>query len=215
MTFSRLTAALADRYHVERELGAGGMATVYLAHDIKHDRDVAIKVLHPDLGAALCPQAVCANAAIRGVRQRRTWPFPNRAHGQLGIREPLQLRTHPLRGALFESWVASELVKQDAHCGVRRNLFHYRDAAGHEVDLVLASGSDVMLIGAKSGATIAGDFTQAVDRLAQGIRQRSPDARVTTRVVYGGTTRQTRGDTLILPWHEIDQVTWNDGSTAT
>ncbi|MEO5800179.1 MAG: protein kinase [Gemmatimonadales bacterium] len=42
-----------DRYTIERELGAGGMATVYLAHDLKHDRDVAIKVLHPDLGAAL------------------------------------------------------------------------------------------------------------------------------------------------------------------
>ena len=49
----RLTVALADRYRIERELGAGGMATVYLAHDIKHDRDVAIKLLHPDLGAAL------------------------------------------------------------------------------------------------------------------------------------------------------------------
>src|SRR6201747_2549075 len=49
----RLTAALSDRYLIERELGAGGMATVYLAHDLKHDRDVAIKVLHPDLGAAL------------------------------------------------------------------------------------------------------------------------------------------------------------------
>ena len=49
----RLSAALSDRYRIERELGAGGMATVYLAHDLKHDRDVAIKVLHPDLGAAL------------------------------------------------------------------------------------------------------------------------------------------------------------------
>jgi len=49
----RLNIALADRYRIERELGAGGMATVYLAHDLKHDRDVAIKVLHPDLGAAL------------------------------------------------------------------------------------------------------------------------------------------------------------------
>ena len=50
---TRLTTALADRYRLTRELGAGGMATVYLAHDIKHERDVAIKVLHPDLGAAL------------------------------------------------------------------------------------------------------------------------------------------------------------------
>ena len=49
----QLQSALADRYRIERELGAGGMATVYLAHDLKHDRDVAIKVLHPDLGAAL------------------------------------------------------------------------------------------------------------------------------------------------------------------
>ena len=44
-TLARLSAALADRYRVDRELGQGGMATVYLAHDIKHDRDVAIKVL--------------------------------------------------------------------------------------------------------------------------------------------------------------------------
>src|SRR5512146_3415740 len=50
---ARLSAALADRYRIERELGAGGMATVYLAQDLKHDRKVAIKVLHPDLAAAL------------------------------------------------------------------------------------------------------------------------------------------------------------------
>ena len=48
-----VAASLADRYRIERELGAGGMATVYLAHDLRHDRDVAIKVLHADLGAAL------------------------------------------------------------------------------------------------------------------------------------------------------------------
>ena len=49
----RLHDALAGRYDIQRELGAGGMATVYLARDVRHDRDVAIKVLHPDLGAAL------------------------------------------------------------------------------------------------------------------------------------------------------------------
>jgi eukaryotic-like serine/threonine-protein kinase len=49
----RLAASLADRYRIERELGAGGMATVYLAEDLKHDRKVAIKVLKPELGAVL------------------------------------------------------------------------------------------------------------------------------------------------------------------
>src|SRR5512138_48408 len=49
----QLQSALAGRYRVERELGAGGMATVYLARDLRHDRDVAIKVLHPELAAAL------------------------------------------------------------------------------------------------------------------------------------------------------------------
>jgi serine/threonine-protein kinase len=49
----RLKAALADRYLIERELGAGGMATVYLAQDVKHERQVAIKVLRPELAAVL------------------------------------------------------------------------------------------------------------------------------------------------------------------
>jgi len=51
----RLNAALAGRYAIERELGSGGMATVYLAHDVKHHREVALKVLRPELAAALGP----------------------------------------------------------------------------------------------------------------------------------------------------------------
>ena len=50
---TRLFTALASRYRIERELGSGGMATVYLAHDLKHDRDVAVKVLRPELAAVL------------------------------------------------------------------------------------------------------------------------------------------------------------------
>src|SRR6266849_4515369 len=50
---ARLTSALAGRYAIERELGAGGMATVYLAQDLKHDRKVALKVLRPELAAVL------------------------------------------------------------------------------------------------------------------------------------------------------------------
>ncbi|MGH7470108.1 MAG: protein kinase domain-containing protein [Longimicrobiales bacterium] len=53
MSIDRLTIALADRYRVEREIGSGGMATVYLAEDLRHNRRVAIKVLRPELAAAL------------------------------------------------------------------------------------------------------------------------------------------------------------------
>ena len=55
-SFDRLKTALADRYAIEREIGAGGMATVYLAEDLKHHRKVAVKVLRPDLAAALGPE---------------------------------------------------------------------------------------------------------------------------------------------------------------
>ena len=50
---SRLSTALADRYKIERHLGEGGMATVYLAEDLKHKRKVAVKVLRPELAAIL------------------------------------------------------------------------------------------------------------------------------------------------------------------
>ena len=51
--FSRLVAVLADRYRIAREVGSGGMATVYLAQDLRHDRQVAVKVLRPELAASL------------------------------------------------------------------------------------------------------------------------------------------------------------------
>ena len=60
----QLLAALADRYAIEREIGAGGMATVYLARDVKHDREVALKVLRPELGAVLGAERFLAEIRI-------------------------------------------------------------------------------------------------------------------------------------------------------
>ena len=69
---SRLADALRDRYLLERELGQGGMATVYLAHDLKHDRQVAIKVLHPELAHSLGPERF-----LREIRLTARLSHPN------------------------------------------------------------------------------------------------------------------------------------------
>ena len=63
-SLTRLMAALGRSYRIERELGAGGMATVYLAHDVKHDRQVAVKVLKPELGAVLGAERFLAEIKV-------------------------------------------------------------------------------------------------------------------------------------------------------
>ncbi len=68
-SFAGLAAALADRYRVERQLGAGGMATVLLAEDLRHQRKVAIKVLHPELAAALGADRVLAEITTTAALQ--------------------------------------------------------------------------------------------------------------------------------------------------
>ena len=66
---ARLTSALSDRYRVERELGQGGMATVYLAEDLKHGRRVAIKLLHPELSAILGGERFLAEIKVTASLQ--------------------------------------------------------------------------------------------------------------------------------------------------
>src|SRR3569623_1776409 len=65
-----LDAALTGRYDVEREIGRGGMATVYLAHDVRHERRVALKVLSPELGAVLGAERVLSEIKVTANVQR-------------------------------------------------------------------------------------------------------------------------------------------------
>lgn len=126
----------------------------------------------------------------------------------LGIREPAQLRTHPLRGALFETWVAAEVLKRNAHEGASGRLFHYREVTGLEVDLILDRGADVMLVESKSGATLAGDFTAGVTRLATELRRGTASRSVSERVVYGGETPQERAGVSCVPWRAVAELSW-------
>src|SRR5512143_2223691 len=68
-TATRLGTALADRYRLERELGQGGMATVYLAEDVRHGRKVAIKVLHPELAAIIGAERFLAEIRLTAQLQ--------------------------------------------------------------------------------------------------------------------------------------------------
>jgi serine/threonine-protein kinase len=70
-SLEHLNSALADRYQIERELGHGGMATVYLAHDVKHRRHVALKVLRPELA-----RAIGAARFLRESKSLPAWPIP-------------------------------------------------------------------------------------------------------------------------------------------
>ncbi|MBI4501997.1 MAG: protein kinase [Gemmatimonadetes bacterium] len=79
----RLKQALADRYALERELGRGGMATVYLAEDLKHKRKVAIKVLHPELAATLGPDRFLREIEIAaGLQHPHILPLYDSGHAE-------------------------------------------------------------------------------------------------------------------------------------
>ena len=125
----------------------------------------------------------------------------------LGITEPSQLVHHPLRGALFESWVVSEIHKWRAHRGMPERMFHFRDAKGLEVDLLIEEGMRLIAVEAKSAATIASDFSAPLRRLRDSVLSQS-HLTFEGRVAYGGESSQRRSDALIIPWSELQDHSW-------
>ncbi|MBN2573251.1 MAG: DUF4143 domain-containing protein, partial [Deltaproteobacteria bacterium] len=80
----------------------------------------------------------------------------------LGIRTPEALVNHPLRGAIFESFVVSEVTKAFTHRGQEAPLFFWRDASGHEIDLLVDLGDRLLPIEVKSGMTVSPDMVDAL-----------------------------------------------------
>jgi uncharacterized protein len=125
----------------------------------------------------------------------------------LNIESPRQLETHPLRGALFETWAVAEIAKAHLHRGRRPRLSFYRDRGGLEIDLVLERGADLIPVEIKSTRTPSGKAFSTIDRFAEVLGSQGP--RILDRVVvYGGDETQDRSVGRLLSWQNLDTHDW-------
>ena len=124
----------------------------------------------------------------------------------LGIREPDQLYHHPLRGAIFESWVVSEIFKALVHSGVQPRIFHYRETRGIEVDLLIEQPEGMDVVEIKSGATISTDFFKSLERFSDRLKNTDEKLSLQKYVIYGGEDSQKRSKAHVLSWRDIHQL---------
>src|SRR5690606_14806083 len=118
----------------------------------------------------------------------------------LGIRSPAQLSTHPLRGAIFESWVVAEFAKARANAGERGGLYFYRDQNGVEADLLSDDPLGPRIVEAKAGQTVTADLLKPAHHIRQALEGVTGHAPL---VVYGGASMQERSGATLVPWHSI------------
>jgi uncharacterized protein len=124
----------------------------------------------------------------------------------LGISDPDQLRTHPLRGAIFESWVAGEIVKAFFHSGRRVDLKHFRESRGLEFDIVVEKGLVMHLVECKSGATMQPVFTEALKKTRMLFGERLQDVATTLALVYGGEESFMRSEVGVYGWRDVSEL---------
>jgi uncharacterized protein len=116
----------------------------------------------------------------------------------LRIRSADELVAHSSRGAVFETFVLTELLKERLNHGMEPNVYFWRDSAGHEVDLVIDHSDALVPVEIKSGATIASDFFKGLDywRSLPG-QENCPRA-----LVFGGDTSAKRRDVSVYSWRD-------------
>ncbi len=114
----------------------------------------------------------------------------------LRIQSSEQLATHAARGAVFETWVVSELLKNCYNRGATPDLYFWRDSTGHEIDLLLDQGAELVPIEIKSGQTFASDYLQGLTYWKSLPDQ--ADARAA--LVYGGDLSYLRQGVAVLSW---------------
>ncbi len=121
----------------------------------------------------------------------------------LGIHTAEQVQNHPLRGALFETLVVNEFLKNRCNTGVREPLYFWRDNIGTEVDLILERGTEIAAVEIKSGLTVASDAFGNLSKWQKYATERGNFSTIYPGLVYGGDTRFTRSGVDVLPWHGL------------
>ncbi|MBI9016354.1 MAG: ATP-binding protein [Phycisphaerae bacterium] len=115
----------------------------------------------------------------------------------LRIKNIEQLKSHPLRGAIFENWVVSEYLKYYANQGQEAPLYFWRDQHGHEIDLVIDHGTSLDLIEIKSGMTFNKDYFKNINWLN---KLQEKDNGI---CIYGGEKEIELGSQKVVPWDKI------------
>jgi uncharacterized protein len=126
----------------------------------------------------------------------------------LGIRSPDDLRHHPLRGAVFESWVLSEMVKAHLQAGEVPDITFFRDRHGLEADAFVRAGPRAILVEIKSGETVAQDAFAGLDAVGSALKESETALVMEKLVIHGGHDRWKQHETTSLPWGEIDRYDW-------
>jgi predicted AAA+ superfamily ATPase len=124
----------------------------------------------------------------------------------LGIRTPEQLRLHPLRGAIFESWVVSEIAKHRVNGGETGGLSFYRDRDAVEADLVIEYADRLRLVEAKSAQTASASLFDGANRVRRLLED--PLRRCEVVIAYGGDESQRRSSAKLVPWSQLHEEKW-------
>ncbi len=128
---------------------------------------------------------------------------PGLAAAVVGVRDASDLRTHPARGALFETWVVTEFVKARYNAALPPNVSFWRDRAGNEIDLLLDDGSRQTPVEVKAGATVSAEWLTTL----RGGVDRAHEQVGSPVLVYGGEISGQRLGVRVVPWRRIREVT--------
>ncbi len=191
------------------ELCAGRTARILNYSSLAADCGVSQPTAKAWIGVLEASYVACRLPAFHGPTAKRLVKAPKLlfldtglACWLMGIREPRQLIAHPLRGALFETWAITEIMKRRRNRGESRGLSFYRTRGGAEIDLVVdRPGAAPDLVEIKASATPSWALFSGLERA----RRHFP-GEPRTSVVYGGDEAQRRSAGRLVPWRRVHEA---------